>query len=88
VSPAEGRLIRAGHAAHHHHALDPGLRQFTFTDSELRSMQEIDRSSEELFDPQHVKVERSSADGGHIIPSPAHGGTRARHDRSANRNHH
>ena len=37
--------------------LNPAYVNFTFTDSELRSLQEIDKTAEELFDPAHVKVE-------------------------------
>jgi membrane fusion protein (multidrug efflux system) len=53
VSPAEGTLIKAQDTLLTTITqLDPAYVNFTFTDSELRSLQEIDKSAEELFDPE------------------------------------
>jgi membrane fusion protein (multidrug efflux system) len=78
VSPAEGTLIKAQDTLLTTITqLDPAYVNFTFTDSELRSLQEIDRSSEELFDPAHVKVELQFGDGA-TYPEPGTVDTRSR----------
>jgi membrane fusion protein (multidrug efflux system) len=78
VSPAEGTLIQAQQTLLTTITqLDPAYVNFTFTDSELRSLQEIDRSSEELFDPAHVKVELQFGDGA-TYPEPGTVDTRSR----------
>ena len=43
--------------------IDPAYVNFTFTDSELRSLQEIGKTNEQLFDPEHIKVELQFGDG-------------------------
>ncbi|WP_422002752.1 efflux RND transporter periplasmic adaptor subunit [Reyranella sp.] len=64
VSPPEGTLIQAQQTLLTTITqLDPAYVNFTFTDSELRSLQEIGRTNEQLFDPQHVKVELQFGDG-------------------------
>jgi membrane fusion protein, multidrug efflux system len=64
VSPAEGTLIKAQDTLLTTITqLDPAYVNFTFTDSELRRLQEIAKSSEELFDSNHVKVELQFGDG-------------------------
>ena len=64
VSPAEGTLIQAQQTLLTTITqLNPAYVNFTFTNSELRSLQEIDKSAEELFDPAHVKVELQFGDG-------------------------
>ena len=78
VSPAEGTLIQAQQTLLTTITqLDPAYVNFTFTDSELRSLQEIDRSSEHLFDPEHVKVELQFGDGA-TYPEPGTVDTRSR----------
>jgi membrane fusion protein, multidrug efflux system len=64
VSPAEGTLIKAQDTLLTTITqLDPAYVNFTFTDSELRSLSEIGRTGEELFDPGKVKVELQFGDG-------------------------
>jgi len=64
VSPAEGTLIQAQQTLLTTITqLDPAYVNFTFTDSELRRLQEIDKSPEELFDSKNVKVELQFGDG-------------------------
>ena len=64
VSPAEGTLIKAQDTLLTTITqLDPAYVNFTFTDSELRRLQEIDKSPEELFDSKNVKVELQFGDG-------------------------
>ena len=78
VSPAEGTLIKAQDTLLTTITqLDPAYVNFTFTDSELRSLQEIDKSAEELFDPKHVKVELQFGDGA-TYPEPGTVDTRSR----------
>ena len=70
VSPAEGTLIKAQDTLLTTITqLDPAYVNFTFTDSELRSLQEIDKTAEELFDPSRVKVELQFGDGA-TYPEP------------------
>jgi membrane fusion protein (multidrug efflux system) len=79
VSPAEGTLIQAQQTVLTTITqLDPAYVNFTFTDSELRRLQEIDRSAEELFDTKNVKVELQFGDGA-IYP---HAGTVDTHSRT------
>jgi membrane fusion protein (multidrug efflux system) len=78
VSPAEGTLIKAQDTLLTTITqLDPAYVNFTFTDSELRSLQEIDKSAEELFDPKNVKVELQFGDGA-VYPEPGAVDTRSR----------
>ena len=64
VSPAEGTLIQAQQTLLTTITqLDPAYVNFTFTDSELRRLQEIDKSVEELFDSKNVKIELQFGDG-------------------------
>ncbi len=64
VSPAEGTLIKAQDTLMTTITqLDPAYVNFTFTDGELRSLSEIGRSTEELFDPDKVEVELQFGDG-------------------------
>lgn len=64
VSPAEGTLIKAQDTLLTTITqLDPAYVNFTFTDGELRQLQEIDKSPEELFDSKNVKVELQFGDG-------------------------
>jgi membrane fusion protein (multidrug efflux system) len=64
VSPPEGTLIKAQDTLLTTITqTDPAYVNFTFTDSELRSLSEIGRTTEELFDPDHVKVELQFGDG-------------------------
>src|SRR5260370_11500641 len=78
VSPAEGTLIQAQQTLLTTITqLDPAYVNFTFTDGELRSLQEINRSSEELFDPAHVKVELQFGDRA-TYPEPGTVDTRSR----------
>ena len=78
VSPAEGTLIQAQQSLLTTITqLDPAYVNFTFTDSELRSLQEIDKSAEELFDPARVKVELQFGDGA-TYPEPGTVDTRSR----------
>jgi membrane fusion protein, multidrug efflux system len=79
VSPAEGTLIQAQQTVLTTITqLDPAYVNFTFTDSELRRLQEIDKSPEELFDTKNVKVELQFGDGA-IYP---HAGTVDTHSRT------
>ena len=64
VSPAEGTLIKAQDTLLTTITqLDPAYVNFTFTDGELRQLQEIDKTPEELFDSKNVKVELQFGDG-------------------------
>ncbi len=64
VSPAEGTLIQAQQTLLTTITqLEPAYVNFTFTDSELRSLQEIGKTNEQLFDPDRVKVELQFGDG-------------------------
>jgi membrane fusion protein, multidrug efflux system len=64
VSPPEGTLVKAQDTLLTTITqLDPAYVNFTFTDSELRQLQEIDKSPEELFDSKNVKVELQFGDG-------------------------
>lgn len=64
VPPPEGALIQAQQTVMTTITqTDPAYVNFTFTDSELRSLSEIGRSTEELFDPDRVKVELQFGDG-------------------------
>jgi len=64
VSPAEGTLIKAQDTLLTTITqLDPAYVNFTFTDSELRALGEIDKSNEQLFNPDKVKVELQFSDG-------------------------
>ena len=70
VSPAEGTLIKAQDTLLTTITqLDPAYVNFTLTDSELRRLQEIDKTPEELF--ENTKVELQFGDGA-VYP---HGGT-------------
>ncbi len=63
VSPPEGTLVQAQQSLLTTITqLDPAYVNFTFTDSELRALQEINKSRE-LFDPDDVKVELQFGDG-------------------------
>ncbi len=78
VSPPEGTLIKAQDTLLTTITqLDPAYVNFTFTDGELRQLQEIDKSPEELFDPKNVKVELQFGDGA-IYPEPGTVDTRSR----------
>ncbi|MFI5002226.1 MAG: efflux RND transporter periplasmic adaptor subunit, partial [Reyranellales bacterium] len=78
VSPAEGTLIKAQDTLLTTITqLDPAYVNFTFTDSELRSLAEIDKSSEELFNPDRVKVELQFGDGS-TYPEPGKVDTHSR----------
>ena len=57
--------------------LDPAYVNFTFTDCELRQLQEIDKSPEELFDSKNVKVELQFGDGA-VYPQTGTVDTRSR----------
>ena len=64
VLPAEGTLLKAQDTLLTTITqLNPAYVNFTFTDSELRQLQEIDKSPEELFDSKNVKVELQFGDG-------------------------
>jgi membrane fusion protein (multidrug efflux system) len=79
VSPAEGTLIKAQDTLLTTITqLDPAYVNFTFTDSELRRLQEIDKSTEELLDSKDVKVELQFSDGA-VYP---HAGTVDTHSRT------
>ncbi len=76
VSPAEGTLIQAQQTLLTTITqLNPAYVNFTFTDSELRALQEIDKSPEELLD--HVKVELQFGDGA-VYPQAGTVDTRSR----------
>lgn len=78
VSPAEGTLIKAQDTLLTTITqLDPAYVNFTFTDSELRSLGEIDKSSEELFNPDRVKVQLQFGDGS-TFPEPGKVDTHSR----------
>lgn len=78
VSPAEGTLIKAQDTLLTTITqLDPAYVNFTFTDSELRQLQEIDKSPEELFDSKNVKVELQFGDGA-VYPHTGTVDTRSR----------
>ncbi len=64
VSPAEGTLIQAQQTLLTTITqLDPAYVNFTFTDGELRALGEIDKSTDQLFNPDKVKVELQFGDG-------------------------
>ena len=78
VSPAEGTLIKAQDTLLTTITqLDPAYVNFTFTDGELRQLQEIDKTPEELFDSNNVKVELQFGDGA-TYPEPGKVDTRSR----------
>ena len=78
MSPAEGTLIQAQQTLLTTITqLDPAYVNFTFTDSELRQLQEIDKSPEELFDAKNVKVELQFGDGA-VYPQTGTVDTRSR----------
>ena len=78
VSPPEGTLIQAQQTLLTTITqLDPAYVNFTFTDSELRQLQEIDKSPEELFDSKNVKVELQFGDGA-VYPQTGTVDTRSR----------
>jgi membrane fusion protein (multidrug efflux system) len=78
VSPAEGTLIKAQDTLLTTITqLDPAYVNFTFTDSELRRLQEIDTSPEALFDSKQVKVELQFGDGA-VYPHTGTVDTRSR----------
>lgn len=78
VSPAEGTLVKAQDTLLTTITqLDPAYVNFTFTDSELRQLQEIDKSPEELFDSKNVKVELQFGDGA-VYPQTGTVDTRSR----------
>lgn len=78
VSPAEGTLIKAQDTLLTTITqLDPAYVNFTFTDSELRRLQEIDTSPEALFDSEKVKVELQFGDGA-VYPHTGTVDTRSR----------
>jgi len=64
LSPPEGSLVQAQQTLLTTITqLDPAYVNFTFTDSELRALQEISTSREALFNPDDVKVELQFGDG-------------------------
>lgn len=64
VSPPEGTLVQAQQTLLTTITqLDPAYVNFTFTDSELRTLQEIGKASDKPFDFDHVKVELQFGDG-------------------------
>jgi len=64
LSPPEGSLVQAQQTLLTTITqLDPAYVNFTFTDSELRALQEISTSRETLFNPDDVKVELQFGDG-------------------------
>jgi membrane fusion protein, multidrug efflux system len=64
LSPPEGSLVQAQQTLLTTITqLDPAYVNFTFTDSELRALQEISKSRETLFNPDDVKVELQFGDG-------------------------
>ena len=78
VSPPEGSLVLAQQTVLTSITqLDPAYVNFTFTDSELRQLQEIDKSAEELFDSKNVKVELQFGDGA-VYPHTGTVDTRSR----------
>jgi membrane fusion protein (multidrug efflux system) len=78
VSPPEGTLVKAQDTLLTTITqLDPAYVNFTFTDSELRRLQEIDKSPEELFDSKNVKVELQFGDGA-VYPHAGTVDTRSR----------
>jgi len=78
VSPAEGSLIKAQDTLLTTITqLDPAYVNFTFTDSELRQLQEIDKSPSELFDSKNVRVELQFGDGA-VYPHTGAVDTRSR----------
>jgi membrane fusion protein, multidrug efflux system len=78
VSPAEGTLIKAQDTLLTTITqLDPAYVNFTFTDGELRRLQEIDKSPEDLFDSRNVKVELQFGDGA-VYPHTGTVDTRSR----------
>jgi membrane fusion protein (multidrug efflux system) len=78
VSPPEGTLIKSQDTLLTTITqTEPAYVNFTFTDSELRSLNEIDKSAEELFDPDKVKVELQFGDGS-TYPEPGKVDTHSR----------
>lgn len=78
VSPAEGTLIQSQQTLLTTITqLDPAYVNFTFTDSELRALGQIDRSTEELFSPDRIKVELQFGDGA-TYPEPGKVDTHSR----------
>ena len=64
VSPPEGTLIQAQQTVLTTITqLDPAYVNFTFTEGEMRQLQEVERPHDELFDPETVKVELQFGDG-------------------------
>ena len=64
LSPPEGSLVQAQQTLLTTITqLDPAYVNFTFTDSELRALQEISTSRETLFNPDDVKVGLQFGDG-------------------------
>ena len=64
LSPPEGSLVQAQQTLLTTITqLDPAYVNFTFTDSELRALQEISKARETLFNPDDVKVELQFGDG-------------------------
>ena len=77
VSPPEGTLIQAQQTLMTTITqLDPAYVNFTFTDSELRQLQEINQS-EDQFGSDKIKVELQFGDGA-IYPEPGKVDTRSR----------
>ena len=83
LSPPEGTLIQAQQTLLTTITqLDPAYVNFSFTDSELRALQEIDRSSEDAVRSRaDVKVELQFGDGA-TYPEPGTVDTRSRTGRS------
>ncbi len=64
VSPPEGTLVQSQQTLLTTITqLDPAYVNFTFTDSELRALQEINKSRDTLFNSDAVKVELQFGDG-------------------------
>ncbi len=64
VSPPEGTLVQAQQTLLTTITqLDPAYVNFTFTDNELRALQEINKSRDTLFNADDVKVELQFGDG-------------------------
>ena len=78
VSPPEGTLVQAQQTLLTTITqLDPAYVNFTFTDSELRALQEINKSRETLFNSDDVKVELQFGDGS-VYPQVGTVDTRSR----------
>jgi len=70
VSPPEGTLIQAQQTVLTTITqLDPAYVNFTFTEGEMRQLQEVERPHDELFDPETIKVELQFGDGA-VYPQP------------------